>query len=281
MLGIVTVNWNGYEVTSKLVRQVVEFCPAPFHLAVINNSPDEQPRFDADPLYRSPGIRLIHSSTNTGYAGGLNLGIQHLLPIEEITEFLLMNNDVELPEDFFRQLFDKGTSEDTIYAPLILLRDTDLVQNTGGKLVIWLGGTININKNVPLKNIRRQQPDFLSGCVLFLRRSVIKKIGLFDETFGSYYEDVDYCLRAASAGIRLEILWDVPVRHFHSHSTKGNSSYKIYLLNRNQILFARKSLPGIKRELFITAAIFRGFAQNLLSRNLDPFFRGVKEGLRR
>lgn len=279
MIGIVTVNWNGFAVTSSLVMLIIEHCPAPFQLVVVNNSPEEKESFDKSALYHHPGIRVIHASKNTGYSGGLNTGIRLLLLSPEISYILLMNNDVEIEADFFRQMQAGGAQHDCIYAPLILLRDTELVQNTGGKLVTWLGGTINLNKNVPLAQIHRQQPDFLSGCVLFMHREVVETVGLFDETFGSYYEDVDYCLRAVTYGIRMEILWDLRVRHFHSHSTKGDSSYKVYLLNRNQILFARKSLSWTKRVIFIAAAILRGLLMNLSTKRIKAYFQGVKDGL--
>jgi len=279
VIGIVTVNWHGYEITCNLVNQILENDVPLFELIVVNNSPDEKTKFDQNPLFRDPRIRVIHAADNSGYAGGLNTGIKALLPTAHISHLLLMNNDVEIQRDFIQKMLAQGNDNNRIYAPLILLRDTELVQNMGGKLVPWLGGTININKNVPVAKVRKQQPDFLSGCVLFLHRSIIEKIGLFDETFGSYYEDVDFCLRALAVGIHLETLWDVRVRHFHSHATKSNSSYKIYLLNRNQIFFARMHMPFFPRYIFISAAILRGFLQNLVKKQLPSYFKGVKEGL--
>jgi len=111
-----------------------------------------------------------------------------------------------------------------------------------------------------------------------MHRNVIEKVGLFDENFGSYVEDVDYCYRARAIGINIELLWNVHARHFHSHSTLGNKNYKVYLLNRNQIIFAKKHLAPIQRYTFITAAIIRGFIGNLIHGNLDIFFQGVKDG---
>jgi GT2 family glycosyltransferase len=279
MIGIVTVNWNGYEVTHNLVAQVLENTCQYFRLVVVNNSPDQIVKFDQDPIFKDQRIEIIHSQKNAGYSGGLNLGIQALLLIPEISHFLLMNNDVVIEKDFIDQLISQGNEGNKIYAPLILYQDTELVQNTGGNIYIWLGGGMNLNKNVPLAKVRKSQPDFLSGCILFMNRNIVETVGLFDEVFGSYFEDVDFCFRARAIGINIEILWNVTARHFHSYSTKGNKSYKIYLLNRNQIIFAKKHLPTISRLIFITAAIVRGFLFNLFSRHLDVYFKGVKEGL--
>jgi GT2 family glycosyltransferase len=126
--------------------------------------------------------------------------------------------------------------------------------------------------------MRKIPPDYFSGCVLFMHRSVIETVGFFDETFGTYYEDVDFCYRAKKLGIGMESLWDVTARHFHSYSTKGENTHKIYLLNRNQILFARKHLRGLPRVVFIIAAVIRGFLSNLNAKRLKSYLSGIKEG---
>jgi GT2 family glycosyltransferase len=279
MIGIVTVNWHGFEVTRNLVAQILKNDVQPLRLVVINNSPEEKVQFDADALFTNDMIAVIHSAENIGYAGALNQGIKMLLAVPEVSNFLLMNNDVEIAENFLSQMLAEAQRPDRIYAPLILYRDTDRVQNTGGKLHLWLGGTINLNKDTPVSQIRKIAPDFLSGCILFMHRTVVDKVGLFDERFGSYYEDLDYSLRARAAVVVIEILWQIEARHFHSYSTQGDGSYKVYLLNRNQILFAKKHLPPIQREFFIISAVLRGFLQNLPGGRFPAYLRGVQEGL--
>ena len=277
--GIVTVNWHGFDATLHLVRQVLGNDEQDFHMVVVNNACDEAPLFDQEPTFRDPRLRVIHSPKNVGYTGGLNLGLNALLANPNISHFLLLNNDVEFDAGFLRQMLTASSDPARIYAPVILYRDSGLVQNTGGTIHLWLGGTLNANKNVPLAAMRRKQPDFLSGCVLFMQRGVVEKLGLFDENFGSYCEDLDYCLRAKNQGVGLEVLWEVSVRHFHSLSTRGNSGYKVYLLNRNQILLAKKHFSPIKRGIFILAAVLRGSLQSLLQRQFRAYLRGVKEGL--
>jgi GT2 family glycosyltransferase len=279
MIGIITVNWRGYEATRQLAGQLLASQYPEFRLIVVNNSPDETGRFTDDSAFSDPRVRLLHSTANTGYSGGINRGLKELLPDPRISHFLLLNNDVEVEPDFLSLLLQKGSGPRAIYGPVILLKETGLVQNTGGRIHICLGGTTNLNKNAPLSNLRRVQPDFLSGCILFMPRAVVEQVGLFDEVFGSYYEDVDFCLRAKALGVKIEILWDVVARHFHSLSTAKDDRYKIYLLNRNQLIFAKKHLPLLPRLVFIAAALVRGAAQNLLRGRLGAYLQGVKEGL--
>lgn len=279
MIGIVIVNWRGYEVTINLISQILGSSYQDFKLIVVNNSPEEKNRFEQTQMIHDPRIVMLHPNTNIGYSGGLNTGLNVLMTHTDVDKFLLLNNDIEIDKEFIGYMLREGKENNKIYAPLIMDQNTDLVQNSGGNILIWMGGSINLNKNVPLAKVHKKQPDFLSGCILFMHRNVIEKVGLFDETYGSYYEDVDYCYRSKKLGIQLEILWDISVRHFHSYSTIGNSNYKIYLLNRNQIIFAKKNLPPLKREFFIIAAVARGWIQCFYQGKFKAYFRGIGEGL--
>ena len=280
MIGIVTVSWNGYEMSVNLARQVLENNYKDFSLVIVNNSPNENNKFDGDGTFNDNRIKVIHTQRNIGYAGGLNVGVKALLPSSTIDHFLLLNNDVEFPENFINQMLISCVDNHKIYAPLILYRDSGLVQNTGGNIVIWVGGTINLNKNKSLPKIKKIQPDFLSGCILFLHREVIEKVGYFDERFQSYYEDVDYCIRARDKGIGLGVLWNIKAKHFHSFSTRKQNEYKTYLLNRNQILFANKHLKSSSKLIFIMAATLRGLIVSIFRNQVKFYFRGIREGFR-
>ena len=81
-----------------------------------------------------------------------------------------MNNDVELEVDFIEAMLARHCRDDRIYSPLIYLRDTKLIYNTGGKVHMWLGGTVNQNNHVPDTKIRKIKPDYFTGCILFMHR---------------------------------------------------------------------------------------------------------------
>lgn len=278
MIGIITVNWNGYDVTCDLVNQVLRSSHTDFSFVVVNNSVGEAAKFDLSPV-ADERVRVIHSAENKGFSGGVNIGLRELLKQADISHFIIMNNDVKLDPGFIDDMLAHATRHDRIYSPLILLRDTNLVYNTGGRVVTWLGGTVNLNNHRPVDALRKTPPHFFSGCILFMHRDVAEKVGLLDEAFGTYYEDVDFCYRAREKGIEIEMIWDVRARHFHSYATKGDNVFKIYLINRNQILFARKHLDPLPRLIFISAAIVRGFFFNLKRKKFKQYIRGIREGL--
>ncbi len=104
MVGIVIVNWNGFEMTRNLVIQIKQNEEQDFKMVVVNNSQGDAARFQNDPVFNEPRIQVIHSGENVGYSGGLNLGIKALLKYPEVSHFLLLNNDVVIEKSFIRQL---------------------------------------------------------------------------------------------------------------------------------------------------------------------------------
>ena len=116
MIGIITVNWRGYDITCQLIQQVLQNGHQDFRFIIVNNSADEVEKFDASPA-ADPRIQVIHSKENKGFSGGVNMALKELLPVAEITHFIIMNNDVELEADFIEQMLAKAPGDDRIYSP--------------------------------------------------------------------------------------------------------------------------------------------------------------------
>jgi GT2 family glycosyltransferase len=88
--------------------------------------------------------------------------------------------------------------------------------------------------------------EYLVGCALLLKRSLLEDIGLFDTGFHPiYYEDVDLCLRAREASYRLLLIPSAHMWHKVSASAGGSGSPRErYLMARNSIRFFRKHVRG-------------------------------------
>jgi len=251
-IGVVTVNYRSLQYTLQFVEGISKSIKD-YLLIVVNNSPEDTQKLKE---LESKEVILINSKKNSGYSGGLNLGLKYLQKNTNCEWFLIGNNDVIIDDEFISEI-GKLTDKDTIYSPVIMNVGNDIVQNTGGDIGILYGGTINVNKGKHISEIKKTQPDFLSGCFLYFHKNVLDKVGYFDESYESYFEDVD-----------------------HSMSTKDNTGKKDFLIARNAIYFAKKDLNGIKKYLFIFFSILVGFFWVLpRPKNLPYFFRGVKEGL--
>src|SRR5256885_1932740 len=71
--------------------------------------------------------------------------------------------------------------------------------------------------------------DVAAGCVMAIRRDVLDAIGVFDERYFMYYEDLDYCARARAAGFRLACIPRARAWHHVGSSLAGQSGRRAYL----------------------------------------------------
>ena len=123
--------------------------------------------------------------------------------------------------------------------------------------------------------MKKELPDFLSGCCFLLSRKVIEEVGYFDEDYHSYYEDVDFSISAKRKGYILSIIPEAKLWHYHSASTESVPEYKIRMISRNSILLLVNNFLSF-HVLFITCSILRGILQNLSQKNGYHFERSTR-----
>jgi len=127
----------------------------------------------------------------------------------------------------------------------------------------------------------------LVGCGLLIRRDLLERVGLFDERFFMYYEDLDLCLRARRAGYRLLLVPSAKMWHKVAVSSGGRDSPgERYHMARSSVLFFRKharswQVPFIAP--YRTASAVKTVTRLLLRRRPDSaraYLRGLRDGLR-
>lgn len=272
---IITINWRTFKITTDFVEKLRQLNSSKrIQIVVVNNSPEEEKFFEK--WDKAENVTVINSGGNLGYAGGLNLGLKQALHDTDMEAVIITNNDVEVSKTLVEDFLNEDW-QNKILSPVILKKNTNVVQNTGGRISFLLGGTINVNKNVSVESLEIKEIDFLSGCMMFISRNILESVGLFDSDYLAYYEDVDYCLRAKALGYELKVCKDIIIRHYHSTSTSRDKGFKSYLIAKNSIVFAKKNFRFPKAFVFIAMSIVRGFVQNF--KYFDSYFRGVKEGL--
>ncbi len=243
---IILVNYNGGRITRECVDSLKRMRNQDYDVLIVDNcstddSPDELKRAYAE----DPQISVIATEENRGFAGGNNFGIR--AAIENGAEWiLLLNNDTEVEEDFLDRMV-RDIDRDTIYAPRINL--------FSDRTTPWYAaGQIDFNTGI----VKNGDPEkggevtFASGCCMLFSSDVFRKIGEMDEGYFMYYEDVDYCLRARAAGIRIIYRPEAVIYHKVGGTTGGEQSkLSIYYNNRNRFWIIRKY-----RELFTARCIF-------------------------
>lgn len=165
-------------------------------------------------------IYWIDNSTNgKGYAAGINEGIRKGL-VDDCAIFFAMNPDISLDGITAERLLAAGDQFDVWgYA-----MKQDAKTYYGGEIDKWrLSGGLIADK----PSIRFNDVDFVSASIIGFTREVVRSIGFWDESYFMYYEDVDFCLRAHTAGFAVGI--DSAVSYIHFEVSQFNEKKRSWI----------------------------------------------------
>lgn len=242
----IIVSYLGSEDTIRCVQSLISqgICK----ILVMDNSADRDETAILKEAFRGLGsVEILTNGVNNGFAGGINYILNRDLGNNRDT-YLLLNNDTIAPEGFVRTLTTgMERSYLDIAAPLIYAFPEKYVLWSKGHYYSNLTGLIT---SKPLPAIFRTYP-YLTGCCLLVRREVFEKMGLFDDSFFLYGEDVEFCHRALTYGFCIGVVEDARLYHRISSSSKNNSLLYEYHINRGHLTLTEK-LSSSKLEYLIS-----------------------------
>lgn len=223
ILFVITVNWNRPADTWECLHSLMKQRGSSFKIIVVDNgSTDNSARILRDQF---PEVQLIRSEKNLGFAGGFNLGIRAALE-HDAGRILIINNDTIAHPDMVQMLSNR-LNEDNIgvVAPLIYYHQKpDQVWSSGGNIKPLLLEPRNSHNQYAKIGEGPITRTFLSGCCLMVKRQVLDQVGLFDERFFLYYEDLDFSLRVMQSGWKMQIEPSAKLWHKVSVSSGGELS---------------------------------------------------------
>ncbi|MBF0408510.1 MAG: glycosyltransferase family 2 protein [Candidatus Riflebacteria bacterium] len=212
----------------------------PIEVVYINNSPA-----DASHLWvkkEFPSVTVINNSSNSGYVGGNNKGIEYAINIAAKYVFII-NPDVYLESCCLKNLVLAANNQEGIYQPLLLYPDRT-IQTSGNNLHFLGFGSSGKKDFADIIDV-----SFCSGAALFFPTSIPRKIGLFWPLLFCYHEDLEYCARAKLAGYSTRL---VPsAKGIHDHLFKSRHGKKFYFMERNRFLFVMAYFDMIHILLFL------------------------------
>lgn len=246
---IIVLNWNGRHLLEECLDSVLSQTFRDFETIVVDNgSTDGSVDFLNEGWGRK--INTIALSSNEGFAGGNNAGIR----ASGGRWIILLNNDTAVDPGWLSALAAAigRHLEAGMFTPKILnYYRRDEIDNTGH--LIYPDGLARGRHRLEKDDGRFDEEGeaaWPSGCAGVYRKEMLDGIGLLDETFFAYGEDVDLGLRARWAGWACFYVPDAVVYHKYSATVGSYSPQKAFLVERNRLWILFKNFPA--REILLS-----------------------------
>lgn len=290
LLAVVVVNYGDPALLERHLTPVAADV-APARVVVVDSFSTEEARCAVCTLCEKRGWAIVHPDTNTGFGLGCNLGAEAALA-DGARYLMFLNPDATIDHDSARLLLDVVAADaDLLAAPT--------VRSASGK--VWSAGT-DLDLDEGEMRSWRRRPDkpgartmpWVSGACFVLSADLWRRIGGFDDEYFLYWEDVDFCARAHTAGARITVLTDAVAIHDEGQTqTTGprrtkSATYYYYNI-RNRQVFAAKWLDKDQQRRWARSAVrsafgvlLRGGRRQFLHpvEPLSAAWRGLRDGRR-
>ncbi|MDZ4676614.1 MAG: glycosyltransferase family 2 protein [Oligoflexia bacterium] len=223
----VILSFNHIELTKRCVNSVLgHFTTRPIYL-VHNGS---QTEIVNELKAEFPQVEHLVLEVNQGFSGGANHGLRTAFS-SNVERVLFVTNDTTLEKLSFDE-WPGYVSDSYIMAPRIERRKTGTIDSLGAKVDFFKGKLIHHN----LENQADvNDPGFyVPGTAFLISKKAWDKIGEFDASLGTYWDDVDYSLRARAQGVSLDLLPSIVLNHGIGKTCHGNPLYTLYHFHRNR-----------------------------------------------
>ena len=234
-VSVVTPNYNGERFLEAFFESLDNDSEHIGEVIIIDNgSDDDSKAYINNNAFNFP-IRLIENDENLGFAPAVNQGI-----VNAKYEYIFsLNNDTEVKKGSISAMIDLISSADDIFsvqAKMLQYDNKDLIDDAGDEYNL-LGWTKKTGENHKSEEYSEVKEIFSScaGAALY-RKSVLEELGMFDDEFFAYMEDVDLAIRSKINGYRNLLCPQAIVYHIGS-ATSGSrhNEFKVRLAARNNI----------------------------------------------
>jgi GT2 family glycosyltransferase len=260
-LSIITVNTNEWHVLQKCLRSVFEQTKGiEFEFIVVDNASTDGSREKIAQEY--PQVKVLTNYENLGFAAANNRGIRQACG----KYILLLNPDTEVLDNAIMKTvqFMESHPQAGIAACKLLFPNRSIQRSVRSFPTVWnvFCESTFLYRLFPKSTIFGKyylayfnydtiaQVDWVCGAYIMISRRVIDTIGLLDEQFFMYTEEVDYCYRAKNTGYEI---WYTPagqVIHFWGGVNAINRRVMLWTY-ASQILYFQKHFRGVEKYLLI------------------------------
>ncbi|MHC2995246.1 MAG: glycosyltransferase family 2 protein [Candidatus Atribacteria bacterium] len=284
---IVILNWNGWQDTAVCVESLLKISYPNYKILIVDNgSTDDSVKMLSE---KFPNVEILQTGENLGYAGGNNRGIEKALANGAEYVFVL-NNDTKVDKNFLHPLVDAmeedkqiGITSGTVYN----FDPPHTIQYVGGYFNLYKGtshafakntidrGQFNTSKEVSLP----------CGAAMLIRADILYKIGMINEMFFLFYEEVALSMMVKSAGYKITFTPGSKIYHKIGASGRKKYAQVSYYTIRNRIWIERMYATKLQYFVFnlyfwfyLLPRIFAGHVLNKRFHLLKVMVKAVLNG---
>ena len=255
---IVIPNYNGMAYLEKCLSSIIEDAKShPARILVVDNGSADG---SCELAEGTAGVEVVRMGENTGFCRAVNAGIQ----ASDTPYVILLNNDLTIESGFIKAMeaaLDNDPKAFSAGAQMRMMKAPDRMDNAGDYYCA-LGWAYDYGKGkkVSGKYLKPRRIFAACGGAAIYRRSIMDRIGLFDEKHFAYLEDVDIGYRARIYGYHN--LYEPKALAYHAGSSVSGSKYNAFKTNlssANSIYLIKKNMP-LLQILINLPFLLAGFA---------------------
>lgn len=280
-VSVVTPNYNGAKFLKNYFKSLNEDSEYIGEVIIVDNgSSDSSLNYIENNRFNFPVV-IIRNDENLGFAPAVNQGI-----LKAKYDYVFsLNNDTEIKKGSIKAMLDLMGDENVFSVQSKMLQSDNrrLIDDAGDEYNI-LAWTKKIGENQPSDNFNDVFEIFSScaGAALY-KKQLLEELGLFDDNYFAYMEDVDLAIRAQINGYRNLLCPDAVVYHIGS-ATSGSryNEFKVKIAARNNVWTVYKNIPiplKVINFIFLFMGFFIKYVFFLRKGFGSLYLEGIKEGL--
>lgn len=264
---LIVLNWNGWQHSLRCLeslRPVLD--DAHMHLIICDNGSSDaswqqlrdwlqrhfaaphlkiyeqvaEPQVSLSDKHTDARVVLLQTGYNRGFAGGMNVGLRYMLQHFDCDDVWLLNNDVEIVPNAVQALQQCSQQQPTwgmIGSSILDAQNRQILQCAGGcryypLLTVFRNQAQGLRLDEALK-LPTMRLDYAQGAALWLKVEAVRKIGLLNEEYFLFYEELDYAQRLRQAGYAIGWCRQARVYHQGSATIGAHSQNKAKLQQAN------------------------------------------------
>ena len=268
VIGVLT--WNGYDLARACLESLQVLAEWPIPTVVVDNG-SVLPEGERLALEFGPPVESLRLDPNAGVPGGYNAAMQWALR-RGASHVLLLNNDVTVTDPRMLGHLARATAADVAAVGPVIFDGQGTLYSAGGAVSMWKGKS----RHLAAPEDPAAGPydvTWLDGPCMLVSIDAVKAIGGLAPEFVSYWEELDWCVRARTAGYRCLVEPRTSVVHLRGGTIPSWQARQMML--RNGILFVRRH-GSLAHNVTSLAYFFLRSTPLLIARSLAQRPRGFR-----